>query len=61
MDYNTEISMLDIKTMFLNHQLLRLQLELKRDILDENKISFLRKDITKLQEYINEFKKTKNN
>jgi hypothetical protein len=61
MDYETEISMLDIKTMFLNHQLLRLQLELKKDILDENKISFLRKDITKLQEYINEFKKTKTN
>jgi hypothetical protein len=61
MDYQTEISMLDIKTMFLNHQLLRLQIELKKDILDENKISFLRKDITKLQEYINEFKKTKTN
>jgi hypothetical protein len=61
MDYQTEISMLDIKTMFLNHQLLRLQLELKKDILDENKISFLRKDINKLQEYINEFKKTKTN
>jgi hypothetical protein len=61
MNYQTEISMLDIKTMFLNHQLLRLQIELKKDILDENKISFLRKDITKLQEYINEFKKTKNN
>jgi hypothetical protein len=61
MDYQTEISMLDIKTMFLNHQLLRLQIELKKDILDENKISFLRKDINKLQEYINEFKKTKTN
>ena len=47
-----EVSMLKIKKVVLEHQLLRLQIELKKDILDENKISYLRKDIVKLQEYI---------
>jgi hypothetical protein len=49
----TEISMLKIKKVVLEHQILRLQIELKKDILDENKISYLRKDIVKLQEYVN--------
>ena len=48
-----EVSMLKIKKVVLEHQLLRLQIELKKDILDENKISYLRKDIVKLQEYVN--------
>lgn len=47
-----EVSMLKIKKVVLEHQLLRLQIELKKDILDENKISYLRKDIIKLQEYV---------
>lgn len=49
----TEISMLKIKKVVLEHQILRLQIELKKDILDENKIAYLRKDIVKLQEYVN--------
>lgn len=48
-----EVSMLKIKKVVLEHQILRLQIELKKDILDENKISYLRKDIIKLQEYVN--------
>jgi hypothetical protein len=48
-----EVSMLKIKKVVLEHQILRLQIELKKDILDENKISYLRKDIVKLQEYVN--------
>lgn len=57
----TEISMLKIKKVVLEHQLLRLQIELKKDILDENKISYLRKDIIKLQEYVenNDWKERK--
>ena len=56
-----EVSMLKIKKVVLEHQLLRLQIELKKDILDENKISYLRKDIVKLQEYIenNDWKERK--
>lgn len=56
-----EVSMLKIKKVVLEHQLLRLQIELKKDILDENKISYLRKDIIKLQEYIenNDWKERK--
>jgi hypothetical protein len=49
-----EITMKMIKEVVLNLQKNRLKLELKRDVLDENKISFLRKDILKLQNYINE-------
>lgn len=49
----TEISMLKIKKVVLEHQILRLQIELKKDVLDENKIAYLRKDIVKLQEYVN--------
>jgi hypothetical protein len=47
-----EISMLEIKKVVLDHQILRLKIALKQDVLDENKISYLRKDIIKLQEYI---------
>lgn len=57
----TEISMLKIKKVVLEHQILRLQIELKKDVLDENKISYLRKDIIKLQEYVenNDWKERK--
>lgn len=48
-----EVSMLKIRKVVLEHQILRLQIELKKDILDENKIAYLRKDIIKLQEYVN--------
>jgi hypothetical protein len=56
-----EISMLDIKKVVLDHQILRLKIALNQDVLDENKISYLRKDIIKLQEYIdnNDWKKRK--
>lgn len=47
-----EVSMLKIRKVVLHQQLLRLQIEMRKDILDENKISFLRKDILKLQQYI---------
>jgi hypothetical protein len=47
-----EISMLKIRKVVLHQQLLRLQIEMRKDILDENKIAFLRKDILKLQQYI---------
>jgi hypothetical protein len=47
-----EVSMLKIKKVVLNQQLLRLQIEMRKDILDENKIAFLKKDILKLQQYI---------
>jgi|LakMenE01Jun11ns_1017448.scaffolds.fasta_scaffold9668666_3 hypothetical protein len=47
-----EITMKMIKQVVLDLQLSRLQLELKRDVLDENKIAYLRKDITKLQNQI---------
>ena len=47
-----EISMLKIRKVVLHQQLLRLQIEMRKDILDENKISFLKKDILKLQQYI---------
>jgi hypothetical protein len=48
----TEISMLKVKQVVLDMQMARLHIELKKQILDENKISFLRKDIQKLQKYI---------
>ena len=56
-----EVSMLKIKKVVLEHQILRLQIELKKDVLDENKISYLRKDIIKLQEYVenNDWKERK--
>ncbi len=47
-----EVSMLKIRKVVLHQQLLRLQIEMRKDILDENKIAFLRKDILKLQQYI---------
>jgi bifunctional ADP-heptose synthase (sugar kinase/adenylyltransferase) len=47
-----EVSMLKIRKVVLHQQLLRLQIEMRKDILDENKISFLKKDILKLQQYI---------
>jgi len=50
----TEITMKMIKQVVLDLQLNRLKLELKQPILDENKISYLRKDIVKLQNYIND-------
>lgn len=54
-----EVSMLKVRKVVLHQQLLRLQIEMRKDILDENKISFLRKDILKLQQYIknNEWQK----
>jgi bifunctional ADP-heptose synthase (sugar kinase/adenylyltransferase) len=47
-----EVSMLKIRKVVLHQQLLRLQIEMRKDILDENKIAFLKKDILKLQQYI---------
>jgi hypothetical protein len=51
-----EITMMMINKEFKNMQLSillsRLNLELKRDVLDENKIAYLRKDIAKLQNQI---------
>jgi hypothetical protein len=47
-----EVSMLKIRKVVLHQQLLRLQIEMRKDIPDENKIAFLRKDILKLQQYI---------
>jgi len=47
-----EVSMLKIRKVVLHQQLLRLQIEMRKDFPDENKIAFLRKDILKLQQYI---------
>jgi hypothetical protein len=51
------ISMLEIKKVVLKHQLMRLHIELKKDVIDEEKVNFIRKDIYKLQDYIDNFYK----
>jgi len=55
------VSMMEIKKVVLNHQLWRLNYELRKDVVNENMVNFIRKDIQKLENDINEFKKIKNN
>jgi hypothetical protein len=57
----TNVSMMKIKQVCLNHQLWRLNYELRKDVINENMVNFIRKDIQKLEHDINEFKKLKNN
>ena len=57
----TNVSMMEVKKVCLNHQLWRLNYELRKDVIDENMINFIRKDIQKLENDINEFQKLKNN